>query len=144
LAIDAALGHRPALSLFGSDYPTPDGTCVRDYVHVTDLVSAHLLAMERITTGSVHYNVGLGRGYSVREVIESVGRIAGCAVPIRNVGRRAGDPAWLVASPTRIMRDTGWRPRFTSLDEIVESALIWRRKHPQGYETAALQRRLIA
>ncbi len=144
LAIDAALGHRPPLALYGDDYATPDGTCVRDYVHVSDLVSAHLLAMERIEQSSVHYNVGLGRGYSVREVIESVGRIAGCTVPMHCAGRRAGDPAWLIASPSRIMRETGWRPRFTSLDEIVESALIWRRNHPQGYETAALQRSLLA
>jgi UDP-glucose 4-epimerase len=117
---------------------------VRDFVHVSDLVSAHLLAMHRITQGSVRYNVGLGRGYSVREVIESVGRIAGCGVPLRSAARRAGDPAWLIASPTRIMRETGWRPRFTSLDEIVETALIWRRNHPNGYETAALQRSLPA
>ncbi len=144
LAIDAALGRRPPLMLYGADYATPDGTCVRDYVHVSDLVSAHLLAMQRIVESSVRYNVGLGRGYSVREVVESVGRLSGLKVPVIGATRRDGDPAWLVASPAKIMRETGWRPRFTSLDTIVESALNWRRNHPNGYETAALQRRLIA
>lgn len=133
LAIDAALRRRPGLSLFGADYPTPDGTCIRDYVHVCDLVSAHLLAMERIETGSVRYNVGLGRGYSVREVIDTVGRIAGCKVPVQVAPRRDGDPASLVASPSLIMRETGWRPRHATLDEIVEHALAWRLRHPGGY-----------
>lgn len=134
LAIDAALHRRSALSLFGADYPTPDGTCVRDYVHVCDLVSAHLLAMARIETGSVRYNVGLGRGYSVREVINTVSRITGQAVPWRLAPRRDGDPAYLVASPALIMRETGWRPRFSTLDEIVSHALAWRLAHPHGYD----------
>jgi UDP-glucose 4-epimerase len=137
LAIDAALGRRPPLVLHGTDYATPDGTCVRDYVHVSDLVSAHLLAMERIAHGSVRYNVGLGHGHSVREVILSVGRVTGRKVPLLEAARRAGDPACLIASPTRIMRETGWRPRFTSLDDIVDSALNWRRNHPCGYEDVA-------
>ena len=144
LAIDAALGRRPPLTLYGADYATPDGTCMRDYVHVCDLVSAHLLAMERIARGSMRFNVGLGRGYSVREVIETVGRITGCRVPVISVGRRNGDPAWLIASPSRIMRETGWRPRFTALDEIIETALLWRRNNPDGYACTAVQQRQIA
>ena len=144
LAIDAALGRRPPLTLYGADYPTPDGTCVRDYVHVSDLVSAHLLAMERIAVGSMRFNVGLGRGYSVQEVVETVGRIVGRRVPLITASRRQGDPAWLVASPARIMRETGWRPRFTTLDEIVETALLWRRNNPDGYGHAAVQHRQIA
>ncbi len=144
LAIDAALGRRPPLTLYGADYPTPDGTCVRDYIHVSDLVSAHLLAMERIALASMRFNVGLGRGYSVQEVVETVGRIAGRRVPLITANRRQGDPAWLVASPARIMRETGWRPRFTTLDEIVETALLWHRNNPDGYGRAAVQHRQIA
>ena len=144
LAIDAALGRRPRLAVFGTDYPTPDGTCLRDYVHVTDLVAAHLLAMERIAIGSVRYNVGKGRGHSVREVIETVSRIAGRRVPVITTNRRPGDSAFLVASPERIMRETGWHPAHSSLDYIVETALVWRRNHPDGYENTALQQRQIA
>ena len=144
LAIDAALGRRPPLALYGADYPTPDGTCVRDYVHVCDLVQAHLLAMQRIRQGSARYNVGLGRGSSVREVIDAVGNIAGRRVPLIQAARRPGDPAWLVASPARIMRETGWRPRFTTLESIVESALVWRGNNPSGYENSASPQRQIA
>ena len=133
LAIDAALGLRPPLTLFGDDYPTPDGTCIRDYIHVTDLVSAHLHALAQLEGRSVCYNLGLGQGYSVREVIESVSRVSGRKVPHVQAARRAGDPAILVASSARIMRETGWVPLFTSLDAIVETALSWRRDHPHGY-----------
>jgi UDP-glucose 4-epimerase len=144
LAIDAALRRRPPLRLYGADYPTYDGTCVRDYVHVCDLVEAFLLSMRHIERASVRYNVGLGHGYSVREVIEAVGRIAGAPVPLIEDARRPGDPAWLVASPARIMRETGWRPRFASLDSIVETALVWRRNNPYGYESSALRQRKIS
>lgn len=133
LAIDAALGRRPELVLFGTDYPTADGTCVRDYIHVNDLVSAHLAALARLDFGSVHYNIGLGRGYSVREVIDSVARIGGKPVPHRIAGRRAGDPAILIADSSRIMDETDWRPRFIDLDSIVGTALAWRLAHPRGF-----------
>ncbi len=133
LAIDAALGLRPELILFGDDYPTPDGTCIRDYVHVTDLVTAHMAALDQIENRSVRYNIGIGRGYSVREVIEAVGRIGERPVPFSIAPRRAGDPAILVADSGLILRDTGWKPRFTSLDAIVGTALNWRRKHPHGF-----------
>jgi UDP-glucose 4-epimerase len=144
LAIDAALGRRPPLTLYGTDYPTPDGTCVRDYVHVCDLVDAFQLAMRHVASGSARFNVGLGRGYSVREVIGAVGRISGRRVPLIESARRPGDPAWLVASPARIMRETGWRPRFDTLESIVESALMWRCNNPHGYESSVLQQRQIA
>lgn len=133
LAIDAALGRRPELVLFGADYPTADGTCIRDYVHVTDLVSAHLAALTQLGAGSVRYNIGLGRGYSVREVIESVTRIGGRLVPHRIAERRAGDPAMLIADSSRIREETGWRPKYTDLDSIVSTALRWRLAHPHGF-----------
>lgn len=133
LAIDTALGRRTELVLFGTDYPTPDGTCVRDYIHVNDLVSAHLAALARLDSGSVHYNIGMGRGYSVREVIDAVARIGGRPVPHRIAERRAGDPAILIADSRRIMEATGWRPRFNDLDSIVSTALAWRQAHPRGF-----------
>lgn len=133
LAIDAALGRRAPLTLFGTDYATPDGTCVRDYIHVNDLVSAHLSALARLDHGSVRFNIGLGRGHSVREVIDAVARIGGKPVPYEMTGRRAGDPATLVADSRRLLSDTDWRPRFTSLDSIVGTALAWRLAHPHGF-----------
>ncbi len=133
LAIDAALGRRPPLDVFGTDYPTPDGTCIRDYVHVSDLADAHLRALERLEHGSVTYNLGNGAGYSVLEVIATVERVTGCKVPHVLGPRRAGDPAVLVASAERIRSETGWRPRFARLDDIVSTAYAWRRAHPAGY-----------
>ncbi len=136
LAIDAALGRRPELHVFGTDYDTSDGTCVRDYVHVTDLADAHLLALQRLERGSVIYNLGNGRGHTVLEVIEAVEAVTGRALPRRLVGRRAGDPAVLVASSARIEGETGWRPRFSDLREIVRTAYAWRLDHPHGYRAA--------
>ena len=135
LVIDAALGRRPALDVFGNDFPTPDGTCVRDYVHVSDLAQAHLAALSRLDHGSVAYNLGTGHGHSVLEVIRAVERVSGRAVPHRIVGRRAGDPPVLVASSTLIEREAGWKPRFQSLDDIVATALAWRERHPNGYDS---------
>ena len=132
LAIDAALGRRPPLTVFGTDYPTPDGTCIRDYVHVTDLADAHLLALNQLDGGSVTFNLGNGEGHSVREVLDSVARVLGRPVPVENGARRAGDPAVLVASSARI-RAAGWTPRFAALDEIVRTAAAWRQAHPGGY-----------
>ncbi len=136
LAIDAALGRRPPLGIFGTDYPTPDGTCIRDYVHVSDLAEAHLLALARLEQASVTYNLGSATGHSVRAVIEAVGRAAGRPVPVEAKPRRAGDPACLIAGCARIRADTGWTPRLPSLDAIVETALAWRLAHPGGYGRA--------
>lgn len=133
LAIDAALGRGPPLQVFGADYPTPDGTCIRDYIHVSDLADAHLLAVDRLESGSVTYNLGNGAGYSVMEVIRAVESATGCTVPHAIAPRRAGDPAILVAGSARIRREIGWRPRFARLEEIVRTAYEWRQTHPNGY-----------
>jgi len=133
LAIDAMLGRRAELSVFGTDYDTPDGTCIRDYIHVTDLADAHLAALGPLDHGSVTYNLGTSTGHSVLEVIRGVERISFRPVPHRFAPRRPGDPARLVASPARIMRDTGWAPRHAALDDIVVTALRWREAHPAGY-----------
>ncbi|WP_149535454.1 UDP-glucose 4-epimerase GalE [Siccirubricoccus phaeus] len=133
LAIGAALGTRQPLTVFGTDYPTPDGTCIRDYVHVTDLADAHLRVLERLEQGSVRYNVGSGTGYSVKQVIEAVERIGGRPVPHSLGPRRAGDPAVLVASSERLKAETGWAPRFGALDDIVRTAWAWHSARPQGY-----------
>jgi UDP-glucose 4-epimerase len=133
LVIDAALGRRGELEVYGKDYPTPDGTCLRDYVHVTDLASAHLLALDRLERGSITVNLGNGMGNSVLQVIQSVERVSGRKVPYRICPRRPGDPAVLVASSERAQRELGWRPRFADLDEIVRTALAWREAHPSGY-----------
>ena len=133
LVIDAALKRRAALTLFGQDYPTPDGTCIRDYVHVTDLARAHLAVLPLLNEKSVTFNVGTGRGNSNREIIESGARVTGLEVPWQAGDRRPGDPPCLVASPKRLMAATGWAPEFTDIDRIVETAFAWRKDHPQGY-----------
>jgi UDP-glucose-4-epimerase GalE len=133
-AIDAAMG-RGSFHVFGDDYPTPDGTCLRDYVHVDDLASAHLLAVESLRGGarSNAYNLGNGRPTSVRDVIASVERVTGRPVPFALGPRREGDPAILFASSERIKRELGWTPRLEDLDVIVETAWRWREAHPHGY-----------
>lgn len=133
LTIDAALGRRPALKLFGTDYPTRDGSCVRDYIHVTDLADAHIRALAQIDHRSVTYNIGNGQGYSNLEIIQSVERVSGRKVPWEPAPRREGDPALLVADSTTLKNDTGWTPRFGDIDSIVETALRWRESHPHGY-----------
>ncbi|WP_135468114.1 UDP-glucose 4-epimerase GalE [Crenalkalicoccus roseus] len=133
LAIGAALGTRPPLTVFGADYPTPDGTCIRDYVHVSDLADAHIRVLNLLEERSVRYNLGNGTGYSVRQVIETVERIGGRPVPHSYGPRRAGDPAVLVASSERIRRETGWAPRFGALDDIVRTAWAWHAAHPRGF-----------
>ncbi len=132
LVIDAALGRRAALEVYGDDYGTPDGTCVRDYVHVTDLAAAHLLALGQLDSGSVTWNLGNGEGHSVLEVIRAVERVSGRTVPFRIAQRRPGDPAALVAG-SEAAQQAGWQPRFAALDEIVRTALAWRESHPHGY-----------
>ncbi|MCX7383933.1 MAG: UDP-glucose 4-epimerase GalE [Alphaproteobacteria bacterium] len=133
LVIDAALGRRGAVQVFGTDYDTPDGTCIRDYIHVSDLADAHVRALARLDHGSVTYNLGNSTGHSVREVIAAVERVGGRPVPHHLAPRRAGDPATLVAASVRIARETGWQPRFAALDEIVRTAWAWRAAHPHGY-----------
>ena len=134
LVIDAALGRRPEVAVFGNDYATPDGSCVRDYVHVCDLADAHLRALDRLEHGSVRYNLGSGRGHSVLEVIHAVERVSGLKVPLRMAARRPGDPAILVASPDLAARETGWAPRLSHLDQIIETTLNWRKAHPRGFD----------
>ena len=136
LVIDAALERRDRLDVFGDDFDTPDGTAIRDYVHVTDLADAHIRALNRLDHGSVAYNLGTGHGHTVLEVVRAVERVSGRPVPRRHVGRRAGDAPVLVASSARIAAETGWRPRFTALDDIVATALHWRAAHPEGFGAA--------
>ena len=133
LVIDAALGRRPSIEVFGSDYPTPDGTCIRDYVHVTDLADAHLRVLDKLETGSATYNLGNGLGHSVLQVIAAVERVGGRAVPYTFALRRPGDPAVLVAASDRIRRETGWTPAHAGLDQIVRTAWAWREAHPDGF-----------
>jgi UDP-glucose-4-epimerase GalE len=135
LAIDAALGRRPPLTVFGEDYDTPDGTCIRDYIHVQDLAQAHVLALRALQDGEPFrfYNLGTETGHSVREVVAAVGRVAGKPVPFTSGPRRPGDPARLVASAEKIRRELGFRPWHEGLEAIVETALRWRQDHPEGY-----------
>ncbi|RYZ65889.1 MAG: UDP-glucose 4-epimerase, partial [Proteobacteria bacterium] len=130
VACEASLGKRPALNIFGTDYPTPDGTGVRDYIHVDDLARAHLAAVDYLSKGgpSVTLNCGYGHGYSVREVLASVKRVSGRPLPVNEEPRRAGDPPTLVARADRIRTVLGWEPRLDDLDEIVRSSLAWEEK----------------
>jgi UDP-glucose 4-epimerase len=132
--LNVALGKKPHMDLFGTDYPTPDGTCVRDYIHVWDLVEAHLVLLENLKPGhGLFYNLGLGRGYSNRQIIESVERVTGRKIPVKEAPRRPGDPPELYADPSKIKRELGWSARFTDLDEIVRTAWNWYNQHPNGY-----------
>lgn len=136
VVIQAALGRRAGVTVFGDDYPTPDGTCIRDYIHVDDLIDAHVAVMRALHPGEARaYNLGIGRGYSVREVIDSVGRVSGRRFEVRAGGRRPGDPPRLFADPSRIRAELGWSARVTSLDEIVSTAWNWFRAHPGGYRS---------
>ncbi|HEX6303853.1 MAG TPA: UDP-glucose 4-epimerase GalE [Anaerolineales bacterium] len=134
LVLRVALGQRESIHIFGSDYPTPDGTCIRDYIHIADLVSAHLLALEALNTSErLIYNLGNGTGYSVLEVIETARQVTGHPIPAVEAPRRAGDAARLVASSDRIRRELGWEPKIPDLKDIIASAWEWHRTHPQGY-----------
>jgi UDP-glucose 4-epimerase len=135
LALEAAVG-RTSLQLFGDDYPTPDGTCQRDYIHVTDLAQAHLLALDALERGapSTVYNLGNGRPHSVREVLQAVTRVTGRQVPHTIAPRRPGDPAVLYATNGRIQKELGWRPRFADLEVIIETAWKWFQAHPHKYQ----------
>jgi UDP-glucose 4-epimerase len=140
LVIQAAIGQRPSIEVFGTDYPTADGTCVRDYVHVEDLADAHLLALEAAEPGRGRaYNLGTGYGNSVREVIEACEEVSGGGVEVRYGPRRPGDPPVLVASPERAIRELGWRPHYRNVRQIVETAWRWHSAHPRGYGRAVPQ-----
>lgn len=134
LILQSILGIRPSIEVFGTDYPTPDGSCIRDYIHVDDLAQAHLLALEKITPGQGRaFNLGTGRGFSVLEVIKACEEVTGKKVPVKFGPRRAGDPPELIASPARAMSELGWKPKYTELREIVETAWRWHKDHPRGY-----------
>ena len=134
LILDVALGRRKDINVFGQDYPTPDGTCIRDYIHVQDLAEAHLLAFEALETHDrMIYNLGNGKGFTVRQVIEAARRVTGHAIPVQELPRRPGDPASLIASSAKIETELGWKPKFTQLDDILRSAWEW---HQQRYQSA--------
>lgn len=138
LALYVALGRREKLKIFGGDYDTRDGTCVRDYVHTDDLAQAHQLAVESLQPGMGRaFNIGSGIGTTVREVHSACEKAVGRAIPFQIVDRRPGDPGTLIASPARLERELGWKPRFTHIDEIVQTAWRWHAAHPQGYASVA-------
>ncbi len=135
LVLRAAQGLSPSISIFGTDYPTPDGTCIRDYIHIADLVSAHLLALNALgDKDCLVYNLGSGRGFSVREVIDMARKVTGHPIPAVEAPRRPGDPPRLVAYSGKIQRELGWRPQHDSLEEIISSAWAWQKDHPRGYK----------
>jgi UDP-glucose 4-epimerase len=142
LVLQVALGQRPHIEIYGTDYPTPDGTCIRDYVHVNDLADAHVRVLDRLEPATgLFYNVGTGRGASVLEVIEAARRVTGHPIPIVTRPRRAGDPPALVASPEAIERDLGWKPRYHEIEPIVRTAWKWHSTHPRGFaRTGAAER----
>jgi len=133
LVLNTALGNREYVEIFGSDYPTDDGTCIRDYIHIRDLARAHLMAIDKLDNESLHYNLGNGRGYSVMEVIGTARKITEVDFEVRDASRRVGDPVVLVSSSKRISKELGWSPEYPSLDDIIRSAWDWHREHPEGY-----------
>jgi UDP-glucose 4-epimerase len=133
LILDVALGRRNSIKIFGDDYPTPDGTCIRDYIHVSDLADAHLLALAaleepRAADHRLIYNLGNGSGFTVREVIDSVRRVTGHPIPVEVCPRRPGDPAVLIAASEKAIAELGWQPRYTQIDDIIRTAWIWHQK----------------
>lgn len=135
LILETALGRREKITVFGTDYSTHDGTCIRDYIHVEDLCAAHILAMEALQPGDNRfYNLGIGRGYSVREVLESARRVTGREIPVEYGPRRPGDPAELYADSTKIQNELAWKPTYIEIDSIVATAWNWFENHPNGYD----------
>jgi UDP-glucose 4-epimerase len=136
LVLQVALGQRTSITVFGNDYETSDGTCVRDYIHVDDLASAHWLALQKLSPGTgLEMNLGTGRGYTVMEVVNACRRITGHEIPVTIGERRAGDPAVLVADSTLAQRELQWKPHYTSIEGIVETAWNWHQYHPRGYRS---------
>lgn len=136
IVLQVALGQRDAIQVFGNDYPTDDGTCVRDYIHVEDLATAHLAALEKLNPGSVlEMNLGTGVGHSVLQVIEACRKVTGHSIPAIFADRRPGDPACLIADSSLAQKTLGWSPKYVSIDSIVETAWNWHKKHPRGYTT---------
>ncbi len=137
LVLQTLLGQRPHIEIFGTDYPTPDGTCIRDYVHVNDLSDAHILSLDALSAGapSTAYNLGNGRGFSVREVIHAAEKVTQQTVPVLSGQRRPGDPAILVASSEKIQEELRWKPKFPDLAAIIETAWDWHRSHPNGFRS---------
>jgi UDP-glucose 4-epimerase len=135
IVLQVAAGLRDHVVIFGDDYPTRDGTCVRDYIHVTDLAQAHILALKALDKGSRTYNLGNGQGFTVKEVIETAREVSGHPIPAVIGSRRPGDPAVLIASSEKIKRELGWKPRFPDLHTIIETAWRWHSSHPRGYRT---------
>jgi UDP-glucose 4-epimerase len=129
--LKVALGEKEQVEIYGSDYETPDGTCIRDYIHILDLASAHILALD--AEKSEFYNLGTGGGSSVREVIDAAGKVSGRKIAVVEKPRRPGDPPRLIASSEKIRRELGWTPKFQSLEKIIESAWKWHQKFPRGY-----------
>ena len=136
IILQAALGTRDSIHIYGDDYATPDGSCVRDYIHVTDLAQAHILALKKLRSGgdSGVYNLGSGSGFSVKEVIEVARQVTGADIKAVIADRRPGDPATLIASSAKAKKELGWQPEYADLKTIVESAWIWHKNHPHGYE----------
>jgi UDP-glucose 4-epimerase len=128
------MGRREGISIFGTDYPTPDGTCVRDYIHVDDLVDAHATVLGALRPGETRvYNLGIGRGVSVRELIDATKRVTGTDFPVTEGDRAPGDPAMLYCDPTRIQSELGWRAEVVDVETMIETAWRWMEAHPQGY-----------
>lgn len=133
IVLGVAMGKREHIKIFGDDYPTRDGTCVRDYVHVLDLAQAHILALRALDQGSRVYNLGNGQGFTVKEVVETAREITGHPIPAQVVARRPGDPAVLIASSDKIRQELGWQPQYSNLRDIIGSAWRWHQSHPDGY-----------
>ncbi len=136
LILQVPLGQRPHITVFGTDYPTKDGTCIRDYIHITDLVDAHILALRYLVSGgqSDIFNLGSSTGYSVFEMIEAARKVTGHPIPLEEGPRRAGDPALLIASSEKAKKVLGWQPKFTNIEDIIASAWKWHKNHPNGYQ----------
>lgn len=137
IILQVALGKRDQIMIYGDDYETEDGTCIRDYIHVMDLVDAHILAVDRLRAGkgSATYNLGNGTGFSVKQVVDAVRNVTGHAIPAQVADRRAGDPAKLIASSEKALQELGWTPQYADLHTIIQSAWDWFQKHPDGYQS---------
>ena len=131
LVLQVALGKRSHIDILGSDYPTPDGTCIRDYIHITDLAQAHIQALRPGVCG--YFNLGNGEGFSVRQVVAACEKVTGIKIPFLDKPRRAGDPPRLVASAQKAVQELGWKPQYPRIEEIISTAWDWHKRHPNGY-----------